>query len=187
MPKRGGAKGGGNGLILREGVDEPVGFDDNLGGVRGERLPLSDEGEAISGISWKLTVLRWMRCGLVLRFASPAGCIAVATALHVYEIHGAGTGGSGVIPTLAQRIPAPRSGLFAEKLHCVTDGDTAKFVALWRLRVRRCVSFDAAPEELRIVVVAVADVARDIKVLSAYVRRSVEKVHGVAAADDRTN
>ena len=58
-------------------------------------------------------------------------------------------------------------------------------IALWRRLVFVGASlFDVTPEKLHVVVVAVANVARDIKVLAANIGRGVEQVHEVAAADD---
>ena len=78
--------------------------------------------------------------------------------------------------------------LSIKKLDGVADGNSAKFDALRRLVVaERRVSHDVAPKKLHVVVVAVANVAGDIEVLSADVWRGVEKIHEVAAADNGAN
>ena len=54
----------------------------------------------------------------------------------------------------------------------------------WFVITGWCVASEVTPEKLHVVVVAVADVAGNIKVVTADVRRGVEQVHEITAADD---
>lgn len=158
----------------------------------GERLPIPRETAPVSIVRIGTLVRRAVN-GERLRFrlTGPAEAVLVATAVRSDEIDSAGTRLPCLLPFFFEWVPLPCTGLLfrIEELRCIADGNAAEFFprGLRFACSRSFVLRDVAPKELHVVVVAVADVAGDVEILPADVRRRIEQIHEVAAADDGTD